>query len=183
MSVAPAFVAGAALALVLLFLGTTIFFSLPSNVLAVREGEPVRRLAVALAPQSWGFFTKDPAEEELEPYLVTDEGLEHVLAFPQASPGNPFGISRKHRAQGVELGLLASQVENWFECTTSTGSECRESVLADPAVTITNASPVATVCGAAVLVKSVAVPWAYRDSYDATRYDVEAAVVEVECVS
>lgn len=171
------------LAMIAAFLAVTIFYALPSNVLAAREGEPARRVAVELAPQGWAFFTKDPDDDEYVPYRWTGDRFESLLATPQSRAENGFGLSRRQRAQGVEMGLIGSQVEEWVTCTAGVSDACRREALEAPANVAENASPVATLCGEILLVSNAPVPWAYRDFYEEARMDNLAARVDVECTA
>ncbi|WP_416403246.1 hypothetical protein [Arthrobacter sp. LFS091] len=71
---------------------------MPSNVLAVKEGEPLRRTLVSVAPQARAFFTKPPNDPEFAVYQLRDDGsLESLMQTPQTRPENYFGLSRKPR--------------------------------------------------------------------------------------
>src|SRR5256885_14361051 len=71
---------------------------------------------IAIVPQGWGFFTREPREPSVE--VFTQNG--HPLIDSNASPSNYFGLSRRTRALGVELGLILSQVreDQWKKQTT-----------------------------------------------------------------
>ena len=163
------------------YLAATIFYSLPSNVVASREGELSRQIAVGLAPQAWGFFTKPPNDEEYVPYQVTDEGFEPLLAFPQSTPENAYGLARGQRAQGVEMGIVGATVTEWTTCTAGVSDDCKYAALDGPVSEAVNESQVATLCGDILIARTVPVPWHYRDYYEERRMDSATAVINVEC--
>ncbi|MGV0332599.1 SdpA family antimicrobial peptide system protein [Corynebacterium kroppenstedtii] len=88
----------------LTFFALSIFFTLPSNVISLRDGSGLRTTVVDLAPQNWAFFTKSPRELEYIPYSLENNRME--LSTPQTKAENLFGFSRDQRAQGTEIGSL-----------------------------------------------------------------------------
>ena len=171
------------LALFGVFFALTIFYAMPSNVLAVKEGEPLRRTLVSLAPQAWAFFTKPPNDPEFAVYQLRDDGsIESLMLTPQTRPGNYFGLSRKQRSQGPEMGVIGNTIKEWTECSPDADrGECLESVRSLKLQVVDNESPVASVCGRIVIFQTKAVPWAYREFESEARFEVKGAVVESRC--
>lgn len=168
----------------LLFLGS-VFNSLPSNVVSdtgVRS--PVRIFSVDLAPQGWGFFTRDPSEADLLFYRA--ETLEPLWVTPQGRVENAFGVSRTQRAQGPEAAALLEGVaeSDWHECQLGqTLQNCVHQMNEDgtSVVTAVNESPVQTLCGPVIFSQSDPVPWSFRDLYEAKHLPRFVAELEIEC--
>ena len=98
------------LAVVLGVLATSIFFSLPSNVVSVRDGGSVRVFWAKALPQGWAFFTKPPSDSELVAYRVVEGELVYASLTPNSRPRNLFGLTRTQRAQGPEIAAMANQL-------------------------------------------------------------------------
>ena len=171
------------LALFGVFFSLTIFYAMPSNVLAVKEGEPLRRTLVSLAPQAWAFFTKPPDDPEFAVYQLREDGsLDSLMLTPQTRPENLFGLSRKQRSQGPEMGVIGNTIKEWAECSPDAGREdCLENLRSLQLQVVDNDSPVASICGRIVIFQTKAVPWAYREFESNTRFEVKGAVVESRC--
>ncbi|ASN20163.1 hypothetical protein CGK93_11150 [Arthrobacter sp. YN] len=165
------------------FFALTIFYAMPSNVLAVKEGESLRRTLVSVAPQAWAFFTKPPNDPEYAVYQLRDDGsVESLMQTPQTRPENYFGLSRKQRSQGPELGVIGNTIKEWADCSPDGGrQECLERVRSLEAQIVDNDSPVASVCGRIVIFQTKAVPWAYREFESEARFEVKGAVVDSRC--
>lgn len=117
---------------------------------------------VDLAPQDWAFFTRNPETSELVPY-ATATG--HSLArTPQARLSNLMGISRAQRAQGVELGIINSEVSHWTNCEASSAA-CLEDARRTPAQVVMNSDPSASLCGDVIVTVQETPKWSYRDVY------------------
>ena len=168
--------------LVIVVLAGSVFYSLPSNVMSTRDGGAVRSFSGRFMPQSWAFFTKPPSDPEFVPYRVHADGhLEFASLMPNSRSSNLFGLGRKQRAQGPEIAKMANQVTDWVDC-----SEAKDDCLAETAsgvdpLSVTNSSPVATLCGMVLLVETEPVPWAFRADYDGWRLERRAALVEGKC--
>lgn len=162
---------------------TSVFYSLPSNVLATREGEDARRFSVGLAPQSWAFFTRDPDSDDYDVYQIASGGnLTRLLRTPNSKAENMFGLSRIQRAQGVELGTIGLQVSDWLDCTEEPRTDtCKTAALERTANTAKNTSKVASVCGEVLLVAAAPTPWPYRELTDSLQEEHLAARVHVTC--
>jgi antimicrobial peptide system SdpA family protein len=118
--------------------------------------------AALLLPQGWKFFTKDPRSSELYAYASSAAGeWRAVSASAMSSSENLHGLDRRVRTQGLEIGLILSEVPkpaHWADCA-GTVAACAASV--DP-VDVHNRSPVPTLCGDIALTREQPVPWAWR---------------------
>ncbi|WP_408907051.1 SdpA family antimicrobial peptide system protein [Streptomyces atratus] len=167
--------------LVGVLLAGSIFFSLPSNVLSTRDGGDLRVLSARFLPQSWAFFTKPPSDPEFVPYVVSDEGVAYAARLPNSRSDNLYGLTRRQRTQGPEVASMANQVQAWKDCEEIEG-DCPAVVAGSSVPTsVTNSSPVPTLCGRLVLVESRPIPWKFRDRYEGWRLDKKAALVEAKC--
>ncbi|MBZ4319756.1 SdpA family antimicrobial peptide system protein [Streptomyces huiliensis] len=173
--------AAGGLVVVGILLAGSIFFSLPSNVLSTRDGGYLRSLSARLMPQSWAFFTKPPNDPELVPYVVSGDDVAYAAHLPNSRSDNLYGLTRRQRAQGPEVAGMANQVRAWKDCEELKG-DCPAAVAGSSAPeTVTNSSPVPTLCGRLVLVETRPVPWKFRDRYEGWRLDKKAALVEAKC--
>lgn len=114
-----------------------------------------------LLPEGWAFFTRDPRDDRMLPYLRGPEARwARASRTPNFQPQNLFGIDRAARAQGVELGLLMEQAHE-ARRTACEGEPtvCLES--APVAEKVRNKSPNPTLCGQVGVVFQRAVPWAW----------------------
>lgn len=163
------------------FLLTSVFFTLPSNVLSHRDGSAVRTFFTTLAPQNWAFFTRDPQSQEVVAYAIHDGALKNLMKTPQVRASNLFGITRIQRAQGVEIGEIYGSQLTWATCS-DRWAQCMEQARAQKTQVIQNGSPVATVCGDVILVVQETTPWEFKDLYsDPVRID-RFAHLSSECV-
>lgn len=137
----------------------TINASLPYNAL----GAPLvgRSAARTLAPEGWKFFTREPEEPRLLPWMRSPLGVwspAHLGA--NAEPRNLFGLGRMSRAQAVEMGQLVSDVENavWHDCNLPIDACLEEAPIV---ATIANRHTLHSLCGDVGLVLQRPVPWAW----------------------
>src|SRR4029434_6535737 len=100
---------GAHALLLAIMWGTLFVYSihgaLPFNPLKL----PFERtlMVTRFVPQGWAFFTRNPREERLTLQQVLPGGqLAPLSRSPHARPDNAFGLDRRSRSQGVEIGLL-----------------------------------------------------------------------------
>ncbi|MGV0111795.1 SdpA family antimicrobial peptide system protein [Arthrobacter sp. CP30] len=158
---------------------------MPSNVLSVRDGGPVRTFFGTLMPQSWSFFTKPPDSPELTAYVVqsADQTLANASEFPNSRPENLFGFARDHRSQGPEMALLSFSDAEWLECAdlVATDDCLVEAFESLPVTPVANSSPDPTICGEVLLVETAPVPWTYRAEYTGWRIDERVSHLEVTC--
>jgi antimicrobial peptide system SdpA family protein len=153
-----------ALSALLVWIGTSIFFTLPDNVLSSPDPRyrAVRAAFATVSPQAWGFFTNPPQSEELGVYR--SPSLEFLLQTPQNRIENFFGLSRAQRAQGPEISILAGEVESWQNCgLKETRSECLRAASALKPQRVDVQIRHRTVCGSVVIAKEKYKPFEYRE--------------------
>lgn len=62
-------------------------------------------------PQGWGFFTRDPREDELILFEIKNNSIERFTKTNSAI-SSFFGVSRKNRLINVESGILLPEIED-----------------------------------------------------------------------
>lgn len=164
------------------FFFLAVFFSLPSNVVATKDSSGPRVFFSKFMPEVWGFFTKPPDSPEFAVFSVTDGEVKNELAFPHTRRQNLYGISRKHRAQGPEIALLANQTEEskWVNCRDVPG-DCVLSAQEREATPIHNDFQARSLCGSIVLVETTPIEWSYRKDFDGWRQENKAIHIESIC--
>lgn len=166
----------------MLFLAA-VFYSMPSNVLDLRDRSGQRTLFTQALPEAWGFFTKPPNSPEIAAYRVTETSIESALSFPHSRMENAFGLFRKHRAQGPEVAELSSAIEgnDWVDCN-SIEDDCILHAAHDTeSISVENTFPARSLCGSFVLAETAPVSWSYKDNYEGWRTERKAVSLEVQC--
>ena len=134
------------------------------------------------APQGWSFFTRDPREPRLLPYVKTERGWRYAMLGPHSEPSNTFGFNRASRAQGVEMGLLSESItKQKFDW-----ASCEEELItcfdrASVAGTIDNTSPSPTLCGEVGLAQQEPMPWAWSRNRHKISMPSKILTVQIKC--
>jgi len=132
---------------------------IPFNPVALpKEGDVQARL---WAPQGWKFFTRNPREDWLLPFARHSDGTwESASLGPNGRLDAYLGISRKPRAQGIEIGLLLYEVPKamWDACNGDPTTCLEHSPIK---ATLRNRSPNPTLCGIVGFVQQRQTPWAW----------------------
>ncbi|HEY8088868.1 MAG TPA: SdpA family antimicrobial peptide system protein [Polyangiaceae bacterium] len=136
-----------------------------------------RGTMTSVLPEGWKFFTRNPQEPQIRPYVLEGGAWVTASLLPNSRARNLLGIDRSGRAQSVELGLLSESIPSsaWIACDEAP-LVCLDR--APVAATIHNDFPNASVCGAVGLVSQPPVPWAWARSSD--HLDMPSRVVRVE---
>jgi antimicrobial peptide system SdpA family protein len=134
---------------------------------------------IAVFPQGWAFFTRDPREPVDEAYRP-GERLVPIL-YPNSSARNLFGFSRRARAQNVEMAALLLEVpaSAWKECRAPL-RRCLE-VAPGCAVAVANVSVTRQICGPVVVERQPPVPWAWGRSTGRIHMPSKVVRLEVAC--
>ena len=62
-------------------------------------------------PQGWGFFTRDPREDEVILYqIIEDTAIQYTQT--NNSRDNWYGFSRRNRLKLIEAGVIVSQIKD-----------------------------------------------------------------------
>jgi antimicrobial peptide system SdpA family protein len=116
------------------------------------------------APEGWAFFTRDPREERFKAFVRTRDGVwSDALTSPHSRAANLFGLNRRSTAQGIEIGLLLTEIPEkaWQGCRGEI-SDCLPALAVSNS--IQNVSPQPTLCGDVGISAQKPVPWAWSRS-------------------
>lgn len=138
-----------------------------------------RRAMLALFPQGWAFFTRDP-RESLDRLYRPGTPPEPLL-YANSSARSLFGLSRRARAKNVELAalLLHAPSEEWHDCLDSL-PRCLEQLPGDAAA-VTNTSLTQQICGPVVVERQPPVPWAWGRGLTTVHMPSRVVRFEVRC--
>lgn len=118
-------------------------------------------------PQGWAFFTRDPQEESIVPYVRDGESWK--VAVPTGgSPRYMLGWDRSGRGVWVEIGLLVdgAPMSSYVSCEDEP-AQCF--ARAKNPMTVKNRSPIRYLCGDVILSAQKPAPWAWaRDGHPPT---------------
>jgi len=164
-------------------LAFSIFVSMPSNVLQLRDGSELKLIFASFLPQGWEFFTKPPNAAEFHVYTMDEEGvIASAMLFPNARAENMFGIGRSQRSQGPELATLGRDIDHWVDCDElSAGEDCLIEATKLPPTSVESPAPYPTVCGSVLLAETRPVPWQFRYDYSGWRLESRVTHLEVIC--
>lgn len=159
---------------------SSLHAALPTNPVTSLFAED--RLAVrSVLPQGWAFFTRSPREERTLPFLRDEGGVWHEIhTATHAEPRHAFGLNRRSRAQGVEVGLLLGEVSaaQWHDCGGPVAGCLDE---AEVVARLRNPSPAPSVCGDVALVRREPLPWAWSQDDTVENMPALVARLEVSC--
>lgn len=175
---------GAAALLLAMFWVAVAFYALhmmlPYNAVALPAEDDVK--ARIWAPQGWKFFTRNPREDWLIPFVREAGGKWRLASVgPNGTASAFFGLSRVPRAQGIEMGLLLYKLpsEVWGACERDPRVCLEKSPIK---MTLHNRLPDATLCGIIGMVRQRQIPWAW-DSRGVAPKNMPSRVAkfEVKC--
>jgi antimicrobial peptide system SdpA family protein len=141
-----------------------VFFSLISSIELNPLSIPYKgsRLIFTIVPQGWGFFTRDPRENQTLVYRKRGDEFE-LVNKSGTEPEYLFGLSRVSRRQNIELGQIMGQITDsmWVDCPSKNLAQC-EPVKAHR---FKNSYQDPLCKGEFVVVLKEPVPWAWSKSY------------------
>lgn len=169
-------------AVLVLFMLGGAFAAMPATVMTTDF--PRKADLVALVPESWEFFTRDPKTPSLVlQEIVKDEGtITEAGTLPQTRHENGFGLSRNQRSQDTEKAIIAAAVPNWVECGGMTTLQCLHVAREGSFVAVPGVSGDANFCGKFLLGTVETTRFNYRD-ISPGQYLSKVAAVEVVCES
>lgn len=137
---------------------------------------------VAVAPEGWGFFTRNPREPGFQLYQQLGGHWRQVLLH-NGEARTMFGIRRDARVQGVELqGLIYAIPDSaWTQARDPLPDLLERSDLFTHQVANRALHP--TMCGDYVLVRQEPVPWAWASARDRLDMPSRSVRLQVDCGS
>lgn len=171
-------------ALVLLWSGVILWVtvgSVPDSPL--RLPLRVTQGMIAVSPQGWAFFTRNPREPVDRLYRLRSGTWERAN-YANTSPRNLFGVRRAARAVNVEMAALVAQAPDdaWRDCEAPL-EECLAADGGLPPVPVTNPSALRTLCGPLVVERRPPVPWAWSGSGRDIHMPGRVLRIDVDCPS
>ena len=158
--------------------------SLPDSPLRPSLG--FRQDVIALAPQGWAFFTRDPREPVdrvyARPGAGPSIGPEWVqVTYTNSSRRNWLGLKRDARALNVELASLLAEVDpaQWSDCPDRLETCLRDRDV--PAVAVVNRSRTRALCGDLLVERRPPAPWAWSRAKRPVLLASRIARLDVRC--
>lgn len=153
---------------------STIIFALPDSPASHIGSEVIFKLF----PQGWAFFSKSPRDESI--FIYNLELTENPVIWPNNHPKNIFGLKRYGRGQGVEVGVLYSQIkpENWYACE----GIIHECLVELDFISVINNTPNPSLCGEFILVLREPIPWAWSKKVSLENIPSKLVKVESTCL-
>ncbi|MFH6993129.1 SdpA family antimicrobial peptide system protein [Flavobacterium sp. FlaQc-48] len=111
-----------------------------------------------IIPQGWGFFTRDPRENEIWTYQILNNTAIKVTQT-NGNLNNFYGASRKNRLISIELGLLVSQIHTSSWINMKGGKLILDKKIHTD--TILNSLNPCNIKGNLFIVEQERVPWAW----------------------
>ena len=150
--------------------GSSIISGMGSTALPVSKDS--KAFYASILPQGWGFFSKSP-RDVLWGLSAADNKSEEVL-WPNMRVENLFGLYRKGRSQGVEMGNLSTHIseKDWVSCKDNNTDDCKRDA---KKITIKNNTPSPLLCGEYYFSNEKIVPWSYF-KYSESAVEVEKIV-------
>ena len=155
----------------------TVHGSMPYNAMSIPGERELQTMA--WAPESWRFFTRDPQEENLLPYVLEGDGFR--LATPaRGTTTYAFGIDRAGRTHGMEVAMLIEGFpKSSFHACDDAPAECLARTTR--IIRTKNRNPSPTLCGSVGVVLQKPVPWAWARSGKDITMPSRVVRLEVTC--
>lgn len=136
---------------------------LPYNPLT--PSPKARLYLMAILPEGWGFFTKNPQDEQIFIFERQKGEWLSILKTPNSSMNNLFGIKRDARSQGSEYGILLNELAHidsvrWEYYENKSLSTCLQSTNLS-AFQLDNNVKNPTICGEIIILRQKPIPWAW----------------------
>lgn len=135
---------------------------------------------VAITPEGWAFFTRDPQERTQHVYRST--GAKWVRAIPTNSDARYlFGIKRTQRAHEMELGMLLGQIppQRWISGRSTVRGPAGHGF--GPPVSVENRARRPTLCGDLLVQRRESMPWAWARSRETVGMPSQSVALRAGC--
>ncbi|MFS2029759.1 MULTISPECIES: SdpA family antimicrobial peptide system protein [unclassified Curtobacterium] len=107
---------------------TVGFASLPVKTHATGLVSDALQIVGEVAPQGWGFFTRDPREPITQAWARAETGRwQPVSRGPNATLENAFGFDRASRLDEYDVSQIVGGTDIddlWSDCTGSSATDC-----------------------------------------------------------
>ncbi|MEL6718433.1 MAG: SdpA family antimicrobial peptide system protein [Bacteroidota bacterium] len=158
----------------------SITSNMPKNPLTANKKK--KEIVKAMLPQGWVFFTRSSREDQIYVYKITDGKLIEE-DYRNASKVSWFGLNRKMRAKGAEIGDLCDRLTSheWYECEDDFRYSHKWDTIA--AQNILNPAYDSNLCGEYLIVQKPIVPWAWSDSKQEIHMPSKAIKINAVCLN
>lgn len=151
--------------IVIVFVTLQVFSWMPAGQLFSSKTRGSLAIVSEFTIQGWAFFTKSPRGESIMPYQYDESGSEwkEAVRGPNTQLKYAFGLNRDSRLTEFDIQLLLSNLDDdlWSSCEDV--SEIESCIADTQVIEKTIFADNFELYGDIVLVKSVPVPWAYRN--------------------
>lgn len=123
-------------------------------------------------PSGWSFFTRNPREEWLNAYTISENGDLEEYFFQASSRKNLFGFSKRFKVMRIEMNTILNELklrdDQWFICEGNI-EECfiqlnANQKLEDYSFIAVNRFKSPRACGLYVLCMREPLPWAWSNN-------------------
>jgi len=136
-----------------------------------------RTQMLAIAPQSWGFFTGS-REKEAEVFRWRDQHWERADA-PLAAMENGFGLRRTTVNHGPEFRRLVAQIGDGWRSASLPADQIPQP--GEERVAVRNLARRPQLCGEVLIVARQSVPWAWARSSARAELPTRFAYLDIQC--
>ncbi|MBK8567073.1 MAG: SdpA family antimicrobial peptide system protein [Saprospiraceae bacterium] len=132
-------------------------------------------------PQGWGFFTRNPREDNYFVFRLSPDGKQTPVLTYSNSLNNMFGIKRTSRIQSMEMGAIVQRLKeyDWFDCPLG-NNLCQDDIAALCPTPVLNTCPKPTLCGELFITLKEVVPWAWGSDY--STLDMPAKTIKINAI-
>lgn len=151
--------------------------SLGYNVIPISK--PFNKVAFAISPQGWGFFTRNPRESVIDLYAMR-ENKYHKVIKANASLQYFWGFNRGMRFSSAQMGYFVSQIpKDKWTADDSYNLDSLIQTLTPHEVINDFSQPVH--CGKYILTQTERVPWAWSKHRENIKMPRSIVVIDVKC--
>jgi len=160
----------------IIFIGVVALSFMPYN--PIRLSTNTKFAMLNIAPQGWGFFTRNPREER---FMVFDEN-KNEIDFRITSASNLFGLKRRNRAMTSEVANILNKVNanNVISCDGSI-FDCISNLEINQLDTVDNIVSSPVLCGKYFIKIQKPIPWAWSKSWKEIIIPYKMASVMITC--
>lgn len=154
----------ATIAVVMVIVVAVTVTSLPSRVHFPRSWRDSLLSMQTLVPQGWAFFTRDPREAVVVPYIREGARWSSANRGPNVQLRYLFGANREGRLTEFDISMVTRQAAapfEWIPCEAPDVATCAAVAEAAGVLDVTSTGYDLRLCGEVMLVRQEPVPLAY----------------------